>query len=64
MQVEAVVAMGRRPVTVHGRIGSPIGRFRRGGSLGNDQEPVGPVEFADGAVGEYKAKDVRHVGHR
>lgn len=36
MQLEVVVAMGRRPVTVH---------------------------VYDGTVGEYEAKEVRHVDH-
>ena len=61
MQVEVVVEMGRRPVTVHGHDGSLIGWFQRGGFLGNNQMPVGLVEFADGTVGEYEAKDVRYV---
>lgn len=56
-----VVAMERRPVTVHGHGGSLIGWFQRGGFLGNGQKPVGLVEFADGTVGEYEAKDVRYV---
>lgn len=63
MQVEAVVAMERKPVTVHGRIGSLIGWFRRGGFLGNNRKPVGLVEFADGTVGECDAKEVRYVDH-
>ena len=63
MQVEVVVAMERRPVTVHGHRGSLIGWFQRGGFLGNNQKPVGLVEFADGAVGEYEAKDVRYVDY-
>lgn len=63
MQAEVVVAMGRRPVTVHGYDGSLIGWFQRGGFLGNNQKPVGPVEFADGTVGEYEAKGVRYVDH-
>lgn len=53
MQLEAVVAMGRRPVTVHVYDGSLIGWFQRGGFPGNDQKPVG----------EYEAKEVRHVDH-
>lgn len=53
--------MERRPVTVHGHGGSPIGWFRRGGFPGNDQKPVGPVEFTDGTVGGYEAKEVRYV---
>ena len=61
MQTEVAVAMGRRPVTVHGHGGSLTGRFQRGGFPGNDQKPVGLVEFADGAVGEYEAKDVRYA---
>lgn len=61
MQVEVVVAMERRPVTVHGYGGSLIGWFQRGGFLGNNQKPVGLVEFADGTVGEYEAKEVRYV---
>lgn len=61
MQVEVVVAMERRPVTVHGHCGSLIGWFQRGGFLGNNQMPVALVEFADGTVGEYEAKDVRYV---
>lgn len=63
IQVEVVVAMERRPVTVHGHIGSLIGWFQRGGFLVNDQKPVGLVEFADGTVGEYDAKEVRYVDH-
>lgn len=61
MRVEAVVTMERRPVTVHGRDGSLIGWFQRGGFLGNDQKPVGLVEFADGTVGEYEAREVRYA---
>lgn len=61
MQVEVVVGTGRRPVTVHGRGGSLIGWFQRGGFLGNGQKPVGLVEFADGTVGEYEARDVRYA---
>lgn len=61
MQVEVVAITERRPVTVHGHNGSLIGWFQRGGFLGNDQKPVGLVEFADGTVGEYEAKDVRYV---
>ena len=61
MQIEAVVTMERRPVTVHGHAGSLIGWFQRGGFLGNNQKPVGLVEFADGTVGEYEAKEVRYV---
>lgn len=63
MQVEVVVTMERRPVTVHGHGGWLIGWFQRGGFLGNNQKPVGHVEFADGTVGGYEAKDVRHVDH-
>lgn len=63
MRVEVVVTMERRPVTVHGYDGSLIGWFQRGGFLGNNQKPVGPVEFADGTAGEYEAKEVRHVDH-
>lgn len=63
MQVEVVVEMERRPVTVHGHGGWLIGWFQRGGFLGNNQKPVGLVEFADGTVGEYEAKDVRYVDH-
>lgn len=63
MQVEVVVEMERRPVTVHGHGGRLIGWFQRGGFLGNNQKPVGLVEFADGTVGEYEAKDVRYVDH-
>lgn len=47
MQAEVVVTMGRRPVTMHGHGGWPIGF----------------AEFADGTVGEYEAKDVRYVDH-
>lgn len=50
MQAEAVVEMGRGPVTVHGHGGSLTGWFRRGGFLGNDRKPVGPVEFAHGTA--------------
>lgn len=63
MQVEVAVTMERRPVTVHGHVGSPIGRFQRCGFPGNNQKPVGPVEFADGTVGGYEAKEVRYVDH-
>ena len=55
MQVEVVVTMERRPVIVHGHGGSLIG---------NNQKPVGLVEFADGTVGEYEAKEVRYVDCR
>lgn len=61
MQVEVVVTMERRPVIVHGHDGSLIGWFQRGGFLCNNQKPVGLVEFADGTVGEYEAKEVRYV---
>ena len=61
MQVEVVVTMERRPVTVHGHGGSLIGWFQRGGFLGNNQKPVGLV---DGTVGEYEAKEVRYVDYR
>lgn len=50
MQVEVVVTMERRPVTVHGHDGSLIGWFQRGGFLDNNQKPVGLVEFADGTT--------------
>lgn len=63
-QVEVVVTMERRPVTVHGHGGSLIGWFQRGGFLGNNQKPVGLVELADGTVGEYEAKEVRYVDYR
>lgn len=63
MQIEAVVTMGRRPVTVHGHAGSLIRWFQRGGFLGNNQKPVGPVEFADGTVGEYEVKEVRYADY-
>lgn len=63
MQVEMVVTMERRPVIVHGRYSSLIGWFQRGGFLGNNQKPVGLVEFADGTVGEFEAKEVRYVDH-
>lgn len=64
MQVEVAVTMERRPVTVHGHGGSLTGWFQRGGFLGDNQKPVGPVEFADGTVGEYEAKEVRYVDRR
>lgn len=63
MRVEVVVEVEQRPVTVHGHGGSLIGWFQRGGFPGNNQKPVGPVEFADGTVGEYEAKGVRYVDH-
>lgn len=63
MQLEVVVAMERRPVIVHGRAGSLIGWFQRGGFLGNNQKPVGLVEFADGTVGEYEMKEVRYADY-
>lgn len=63
MQVEVVVTMERRPVTVHGQVGSLIGWFQRCDSRGNNQKPVGLVEFADGTVSEYEAKEVRYVDH-
>lgn len=63
MQAEVVVTMERRPVIVHGHRGRLIGWFQRGGFLGNDQKPVGLVEFADGTIGEYEAKEVRYVDH-
>lgn len=63
MQAKVVVAMERRPVIVHGRAGSLIGWFQRGGFLGNNQKPVGLVEFADGTVGEYEAKEVRYADY-
>lgn len=61
MQAEVAVAMERRPVTVHGHGGSLIGWFQRGGFLGNNRKPVGLVEFTDGTVGGYGAKEVRYV---
>lgn len=63
MQVEVVVTMERRLVIVHGHRGRLIGWFQRGGFLGNNQKPVGLVEFADGTIGEYEAKEVRYVDH-
>lgn len=63
MQVEVVVITERRPVIVHGHDGSLIGWFQRGGFLGNNQKPVGLVEFADGTVGEYEAKEVRYTDY-
>lgn len=63
MQVEVVVTTERRSVIVHGHRGRLIGWFQRGGFLGNNQKPVGLVEFADGTVGEYEAKEVRYVDH-
>lgn len=63
MQAEVAVTMERRPVTVHGYDGSLIGWFQRGGFLGNNQKPVGLVEFADGTIGKYEAKEVRYVDH-
>ena len=53
MQLEVVVTMERRPVTVHGHDDRLIGWFQRGGFLGNNQKPVG----------EYEAKEVRYVDH-
>lgn len=47
MQVEVVVTMGRRHAIVHGHRGRPIG----------------PVEFADGTIGEYGAKEVRYADY-
>lgn len=61
MQVEVAVTMERRPVIVHGHRGRLIGWFQRGGFLGNNQKPVGLVEFADGTIGEYEAKEVRYA---
>lgn len=61
MHVEVVVTMERRSVIVHGHGGWLIGWFQRGGFLWNNQKPVGLVEFADGTVGEYEAKEVRYV---
>lgn len=49
---------------MHGHAGSLIGWFQRGGFPGGNQKPVGPVEFADGAVGGYEADEVRHVDRR
>lgn len=63
MQVEVVVTMELKPVIVHGHRGRLIGWFQRGGFLGNNQKPVGLVEFADGTIGEYEAKEVRYVDH-
>lgn len=63
MQIEVVVSMERRPVAVHGRYGDLIGWFQRGGFLGNNQKPVGLVEFPDGTVGEFEAREVRYVDH-
>lgn len=65
MQVEVV--MERRPVVVYGREyrygrdGLLLGWFQRGGFLGNNQKPVGLVEFADGTVGEFEASEVRYA---
>lgn len=55
MQTEVVAAMGRRPVIVHGHAGSLIGWSQRGGFPGDDQKPVGPVE--------YEAKEVHYADH-
>lgn len=55
MQAEMVVSMEQRQVAVHGRYGSLIGWFQRGGFLGNNQKPVGLVEF--------EANEVRYVDH-
>lgn len=63
MQVEVVVTMERRPIIVHGHRCRLIGWFQRGGFLWNNQKPVGLVEFADGTIGEYEAKEVRYVDH-
>lgn len=63
MQVKMIVAMEQRPVIVHGHAGSLIGWFQRGGFLGNNQKPVGLVEFPDGTVGEFEANEVRYVDH-
>lgn len=63
MQVQVVVSMESRPVAVHGRHGDLIGWFQRGGFLGNNQKPVGLVEFPDGTVGEFEAREVRYVDH-
>lgn len=63
MQIEVVAITERRPVIVHSHRGRLIGWFQRGGFLGNNQKPVGLVEFADGTVGEYEAKEVRYVDH-
>lgn len=63
MQVKMVVSMEQRQVAVHGRYGSLIGWFQRGGFLGNNQKPVGLVEFPDGTVGEFEANEARYVDH-
>lgn len=55
MRVKMAVPMGQGQVAVHGRYGSPIGWFQRGGFPGDDQKPVGPVEF--------EANGVRHADH-
>ena len=64
MQAEIVVTMERRPVVVHGRYGSLIGWFQRSNFLGNNQKPIGLVEFPNGTVHEFEAKEVRYVDER
>lgn len=64
MQVKMVVAMEQRPVVVHGRSGRLIGWFQRSNFLGNNQKPVALVEFPNGTVREFEAKEVRYVYER
>ena len=64
MQTKIIVTMERRSIVARGRYGHLIGWFQRSNLFGNNQRPVGLVEFADGTVGEYEAKDVRYIDHR
>lgn len=67
MQIEMVIE--HRPVIVYGRkypygrVGLLHGWFQRGGFLGNNQKPVGLVEFSDGTVDEFEASEVRYADH-
>lgn len=61
VRIQIEVVMERRPVVVYGRDGLLLGWFQRGGFLGNNQKPVGLVEFADGTVDEFEASEVRYA---
>lgn len=64
MQTKIIMTMERRSVVAHGRYGHLIGWFQRSNFLGNNQKPVGLVEFPNGTVREFEAKEVRYIDRR